>query len=68
MIGGQPNTAQAFDPDDFEDEGDGDHVASDDEIYSDLDEHNDCTDPGGHAWLADNGIVWCIHCRKRAAE
>jgi hypothetical protein len=27
---------------------------------------NGCNDDGGHVWLADNGIAWCIHCRKRS--
>lgn len=38
----------------------------DEVIFADLDEHNDCTDPGGHVWLADRGEVCCIHCKVLA--
>jgi hypothetical protein len=31
-------------------------------ILAELDEFNDCTDPGGHVWLAQGGEVRCIHC------
>jgi hypothetical protein len=31
-------------------------------IFAHLDEFNDCIDPGGHVWLAENGDVRCVHC------
>jgi hypothetical protein len=38
----------------------------DEVIFADLDEHNDCTDPGSHVWLADRGEVRCVHCKVLA--
>jgi hypothetical protein len=34
----------------------------DEMIFTDLDEHNDCSNAGGHLWLAKDGDVRCVHC------
>lgn len=41
-------------------------VIDDEVILADLDAHNDCSNPGGHVWLADRGEVRCIHCKAPA--
>ena len=55
------------DPDDFEDAT----LAYGDEIdlttiFDLLDLDNDCTDAGGHVWLAQGGDVKCVHCSMPA--
>jgi hypothetical protein len=38
----------------------------DESIFTDLDLNNDCKDPGGHVWLAEDRDVRCIHCKAPA--
>jgi hypothetical protein len=40
--------------------------ADDETILTELDLNNDCSDPGGHVWLAKDGEVRCIHCDRPA--
>lgn len=40
-------------------------ATSDREIFDFLDEHNDCSDAGGHVYLIQNGTCQCVHCPDR---